>query len=103
MTTASRHRCRRARERAGLSLGQAAKLLGVTVAELTAAEFTGPYHSCSAERLADLYGVSVPWLLGECDQFDYAAVRSIPGSDTLWFSDRDEIAELLASLPRRPS
>jgi len=99
----AKNRCRRARENAGLSLSQAAGLLGVTVAELTAAEVAGPWHNCHAARLADFYGVSVEWLTGEVDLRDYAAVDRIPGGRELPFRDRDVVAELLASLPGRKS
>ena len=101
MEIVRKHRCRRARELAGLSLGQAARKLGVTIAELTSAELTGPWGNCGAGRLADLYGVSVAWLIGETALRDYAAVDRIPGGRELPFHDRDAIAELLAALPMR--
>lgn len=103
MNIDAKNRCRRARKNVGLSLCQAARLLGVTVADLTAAEFAGPWHNCSADRLADFYGVTVEWLTGEVPLRDYAAVDRIPGGRELPFCDRDAVAELLAALPRRAS
>ena len=90
-----------ARKRAGLSTGQAARLLGVAVAELLAVDLAEPSYTIAVERLADLYGVSVEWLTGECDLRDYAAIDRIPGGRELWFRDRDMLAELFASLQRR--
>jgi len=61
-------RLRSAREAAGLTQGQAAKLLGLhrpTVSEIEAGR-----RKVSAEELvqfADIYGVSVSWLTGEGD------------------------------------
>lgn len=61
-------RLRTARERAGLSQGQAARLLEMhrpTISEIEASR-----RRVAAEeltRFADLYGVTVSWLAGEKD------------------------------------
>jgi hypothetical protein len=95
------NRYRLSRERAGLSTGQAARLLGVTADELRAAERAEPSCTITTERLADLYGVAVEWLTGACALRDYAAIDRIPGGRELLFCDRNMLAELFASLPRR--
>lgn len=95
------NRSRMARERAGLSLSQAAKLLGWTETELAHNEREHPESVRHHDRLADIYGVSVEWLLGEVPLRDYAAVRTLHGHERLCFSDRDELATFMASLPTR--
>lgn len=101
-----KNRSRRARENAGLSIGQAALRLGLTNVELNAMETTD-LAFWDADRgkarhatIADLYDVSVPWLRGEGEHCDYAAVNQIPGGRELPFADRDALAELLASRPK---
>lgn len=92
----------RAREQSGLSSCQAARLLGITVAEPRAVEIT--QRSCctiTAGRLADIYGVSVEWLTGEAPYRDYAAVDRAPGAHALTFHDRDVLAEFMALARRR--
>ncbi len=97
------NRSRRARELAGLSLGQAARLLGIARDALIAIEISGlifqqiDLGELPHTRLADLYGVSVAWLRGEVPLCDYAALDRIPGGRDLPFADRDAIAELLAA------
>ena len=62
-------RIRKARELAGLSQGQAAKILGLHRPSITAAEAGN--RKVSAEEIskfADLYKVGVSWLLGEGEQ-----------------------------------
>lgn len=97
----SEHRSRLARERAGLSIGQAAKLLGVdrgVIRQIEAAPIVD--REDRAKQMAELYGVNVPWLLGEAPQHDYAWVDKTPGGDKLSSNDRDTIAEFAASMPR---
>jgi DNA-binding XRE family transcriptional regulator len=91
------NRFARARAYAGLSLGQAAKLLGTSRAELEAIE-RGDI-AIEPQCLADLYGCSIAWLIGEKPLHDYDRLNRIPGGDTLYSGDRAKIAELLASLP----
>jgi transcriptional regulator with XRE-family HTH domain len=96
------NRFARARVNAGLSLGQAAKLLGISTAELlTVEESMLTLVQSNLTRLADLYGCSVAWLTGEVPLRDYAALHRIPGTRELYFVDQEQLAELLASLPAR--
>ena len=95
------NRCRRAREGAGLSVGQAARLLGVPVDQVVCVEESdAAYAAADTARLADLYGVNLDWLSGRTGLCDYGALKRIDGADELYFADREQIAELLASLPR---
>lgn len=100
------NRARRAREGAGLSVGQAAKLLGIdrdalqVVEEEDSAFWSAP--ATLRRKMADVYGVSEAWLGGQGDLRDYAALDRIPGGRDLTFHDRDILAEVLASRPRRP-
>lgn len=65
--TASPDRLRRARELAGLSLSQAAKLLGWAQSPLYALETGagGPPTDADLSRLAELYHVPIAYLLGD--------------------------------------
>lgn len=97
----SEHRLSIARDRAGLSLGQAAKLLGMERSELAIVEALPVVVRCAyVEKMADLYGVNVPWLLGETPRHDYEAMKDARGWDSLPQSDKDTVAEFAASLPR---
>jgi transcriptional regulator with XRE-family HTH domain len=106
IVSATTNRARRAREGAGLSIGQAAKLLGVdrdvlfNVEELDSAFWSTP--ATFRRNMADVYGVSEAWLGGQGDLRDYAALDRIAGGRELPFHDRDVLAEVLASRPRRP-
>lgn len=94
------HRYRRARERAGLTLGQAARLLGWTVVDLSAIETAAQrVHPATETKLAELYGVNVEWLGGDKERCDYASLKDVRGYDELSFHDRDVLAEFAASLP----
>lgn len=95
------HRFKLARERAGLSLGQAAKLLGIERHALEQIE-ARPIadREDQAEQLAELYMVNVPWLTGAAPLRDYEAMKSARGYDKLTEHDRDTVAEFAASLPR---
>jgi transcriptional regulator with XRE-family HTH domain len=97
------NRSRRARENAGLSIGQAARMLGVEIGQLRRVEESdGAYADADPPRLADLYGVNLEWLSGRCAQHDYERLNRWPDAAELPFRDRDMIAELYASLPRQP-
>ena len=99
MTTINRSR--RARESAGLSLGQASRLTGMSMQQLhSIEERDAAYADADPAPLADVYGVNVEWLSGRSDLRDYARLKSLAGSDELPFRDRDMIAELFASMPR---
>jgi predicted transcriptional regulator len=95
------HRARRARENAGLSIGQAAKLLKMERDELIRIEETTHLECECVEQLADLYGVNVPWLLGDVDRYDYERVDALRCADKLTPEDRDVIAEFVAALPQK--
>jgi transcriptional regulator with XRE-family HTH domain len=104
MTDADRmaERVRRAREMAGLSLGQAARVLGClrqTVADFEAGYSTPqPSH---LQQMADVYRVSLAWLRGDDVKFPEATVRWLaqaPISD----EDRDRLLELLTALDGQP-
>lgn len=97
------NRCRLARERAGLSIGQAAKLLGIDRAELQRIEDPSRQMVERADDLAALYHVDVEWLTGHKPLRDYDAMRGVRGYDELSPHDRDAVAEFAASLPSRPS
>ena len=102
MTTLNRSR--RARESAGLSIGQAARLLGIEVDQVRRIEeHDAAYADADPERIAELYGVGVDWLSGRSKLRDYEPLKSMAGADKLSFRDRDALAELFASLPRRSS
>lgn len=100
------NRCRIARERAGLSPGQAAKLLGVdpaVIEQFEAADVDDIWEEgvTFAGRMAELYRVGLEWMLGQVERYDYAAVEAMPGADKLTSQDRLELAETVASMPRR--
>ncbi len=96
------NRSRLARERAGLSVGQAAKLLALTRDDLIRIEeLDSAFWDADHARLCDVYGVNGEWLSGRRDQRDYAALKGIPGAEDLPFHDRDIIAEVMAARPQR--
>lgn len=94
------NRLRRARERAGLSVGQAARLMGLDRDELLEIEEELPLPASVAERFVEIYGTRVEWLTGEVALHDYARVDKIKGAGKLSFHDRDIVAEFAASIPR---
>ena len=103
----TKHRAKLARERAGLSVGQACKLLGLTrdvllCIEDTDSAFDSAFVDADGIRaaMADVYGVNPEWLAGDIPQHDYARVDRMEGADKLTFHDRDIIAELVAAMPR---
>ena len=96
-------RLKAAREQAGLTQGQVARLLGLhrpSVSEMEAGR-----RSVSAEELAtpDTYGVSVAWLL-DGDAGDMSRVRYEMAArklSTMRQEDLDQLMQLLASLKRK--
>jgi transcriptional regulator with XRE-family HTH domain len=97
-------RLKAAREQAGLTQGQVARILGLhrpSVSELEAGR-----RSVSAEELAILaetYGVSVDWLLNAQD-VDPSRVRyelAARKLSNMRAEDLDQLLELLASLKRK--
>ena len=61
------------------------------------------YADANVPRLAEIYGVNIEWLSGRCELHDYEPLKSLTNADRLSFRDRDMIAELYASLPRKRS
>lgn len=95
-------RYKRARERAGLSEEQAGKLLGQDGDFIRGVEDGTEVVTPNGNAwLAALYGVSIPWLLGEVPQYDYDAMKDVPGWDDLTDHDRDVVAEFAATLWRK--
>lgn len=91
-------RLTRAREMAGLSIGQAAKRLGWARGPLHAMEI-GAGHSPSDDdlrRLAELYGVSVEWLRGEAVELPESTRQLLREVDH--DGDRARLTELLTAI-----
>jgi transcriptional regulator with XRE-family HTH domain len=62
----SKQRLRRGREISGLTMGQAARLLGMRVPDLSLMELNGVhYDDDRLPALAALYQTTVAWLLGD--------------------------------------
>lgn len=98
----SEHRFRLARKQAGLTLGQAALMLGTTTVHISAIE--NDQHNPSPgelKNMADVYGVNVEWMMGTSEQHDYAKIDSIHGAEKLSPHDRDVIAQFAASMPKK--
>lgn len=100
-------RLTRAREMAGLSVGQAVNLLGWPRAQLLAVEASDTPPSGEVIRaLADLYGTSVEWLRGEpvdLRESTRAVLRQVEHA-----GDRATLTELLEAVqgtapPNQPS
>lgn len=102
------NRCQCAREQAGLSVGQAAKLLGVertVIEQFEAADVDDIWEEgvTFAGRMAELYCVRLEWMLGGVARYDYDFVDGMRGAENLRPRDRETLAEFAASLPRRKS
>jgi hypothetical protein len=96
------NRSKLARERAGLTIGQAARLLNMPSGDLLGIEERdSDFDATDQMKLAALYQVRIEWLTGDAELRDYASVDKIDGADKLSFHDRDIIAEFAASIPRR--
>lgn len=98
------NRSKLARERAGLSVGQAARLVDIErefllLVEERDSHFADLDHE-EVEKMADVYGVNVPWLRGEVPRRDYEAMKDARGWDDITDHDRDVIAEFAAAMPR---
>src|SRR5436190_2076184 len=97
-------RLRGAREQAGLTQGQVARLLGLHRPSIS--EMEAGRRSVSAEELAtlaDTYGVSAAWLLdgeaGDVSRVRYEmAARKL---SSMRPEDLDQLMQLLASLKRK--
>lgn len=92
-----------ARERAGLSLGQAARLLGISEDDVRNTEQDDEICLQYADDLAYVYGVNKDWLLGKVPRYNYAILDGVKGADELPPHDRKVVAEFAASLPKRGS
>jgi len=97
------HRLALARQRAGLSLGQAAQMLGMQRPALEQLEAGPTPDELTCARLARLYEVNIPWLRGdvperapESELSRVVCTRGGPLSE----HDRDELLSLIASLPK---
>lgn len=99
----TRHRCREARERAGLSIAQASLLTGIpaTALSLVEADPSLPLSAREVSIMSDYYAVRPEWLSGQCEQYDFESVDKIKGAEYLTPHDRWVIAEFVASMPRR--
>jgi transcriptional regulator with XRE-family HTH domain len=95
------NRSQLARERAGLSIGQAASLLNMSTSDLSAIEERATIMPEHANRLAEVYQVRVEWLAGEVELRDYSVVDGMNGAENISPHDRDAVAEFAASMPRR--
>lgn len=96
-------RLRLARERAGLSQGQAARLLAMhrpTISEIEAGNRR--VLAEELEKFADLYDVGELWILGKVDEEDLVLKMAARGIDRLTDDDREKLISLLASLPGTP-
>lgn len=92
-------RYRRARELAGLSLGQAARLLGigiVDVIELESATDTPAIQTIPAQHVASMYGVSLAWLEGAEPVLPPVAQQLLRSMDST--TDRARVEELLGAI-----
>lgn len=104
-----KHRLTRARVLAGLSVGQAAKLLTMARVDLETLEAgENDPDEFTARRMADVYGVGVPWMLGQIPQFatqeevkkSLVCARTSKGRQ-ITDKDREAIAEFTAMLKGR--
>lgn len=87
------------RELSGLSAAQAAKLLDITEARLGSFERGKSKPAPMMLRdMANVYGVSLPWLEGSPPVSSKQTAELLKYSD-LSFSDRDKIEEVIGSLP----
>jgi len=101
--TEKKNRSARARELAGLTLGQAARLLDTTIpADLLRVEASPEVPPDWISRLSELYRVSPEWLTGSVPQYDYTAVDGVRGAENITAHDRDVVAEFAALLRRDP-
>lgn len=96
-----KNRCKEAREQAGLSVGQASRMLGCDIDYLNLFEqrdLSTP--DGLRDRMVEVYGCSEEWLKGEGPDRDYATLKTVKGSEDLSDHDRDVVAKFIASLPR---
>lgn len=100
-------RLQRAREEAGLSLAQAARLLGLKQSYLgNVEEGTTEAEGDLMKHLADLYAVNLDWLLGgkhQCDEQKLLAAVGIVARDIDRWKQGDlkNAMELIRSISRQ--
>jgi hypothetical protein len=92
----------KARVNAGLSLGQAARLIGVEKDVLQKAEVAdvADLPSGLTTRMTEVYRVDPDWMLGAKPLRDYDAMKNARGYENVSQHDKDIIAEFAASLPK---
>lgn len=91
-------RIRRARELAGLTIGQAARRIGWTVVDVSSFETGSATPSEIQLRMfADLYGVNLAWLQGADPVVAPATRALICGADISW-AERDGLLELFGAI-----
>lgn len=95
-----KNRSRRARIVSGLSVKQAAHLLGVGHEYITQLEESEKIDVEMLPKLVSLYSVRKEWLTGEVPQHDYSVVDAMRGASKLTPHDRDAVAEFAALLRR---
>jgi transcriptional regulator with XRE-family HTH domain len=98
------NRAKRARERAGLTASQAAKLMNMETSDLLAIEENDSmFANADQAKLADYYGVNIPWLRGEVPLRDDTRLKDVKGWDDLSRHDQNVISEFAAALPKKVS
>lgn len=102
----TRNRSKLARERAGLSIDQAVKMLDVEREQLISIEESDATFFDYVDQelriqMADIYGTNLAWLAGDITRYDYDAVKQVKGATALSSHDRDVVAEFIAALPKR--
>jgi transcriptional regulator with XRE-family HTH domain len=97
------NRARMARTRAGLSLGQAARITGIdiTVISRIELELKEPIDPAIVAKMCDVYAVNPAWLTGATPQHDYDALAKMKGADDLCEHDKDIVAEFIAAMQKR--
>jgi transcriptional regulator with XRE-family HTH domain len=92
-------RLRSARERAGLSQGQTARLLGVhrpTISEIEAGRRA--VKADELTRLADLYGVTISWLTGADSETPQHVLLAARKMSKLKEPDLERVLQLIETL-----
>jgi len=89
---------------AGLSIGQAARLIGVERPVIEEAEKAdvGDLASGLTTRMAEVYHVDPDWMLGVKDQYDRESMKGARGYDALSKHDKDIVDEFAASMSKKP-
>lgn len=92
-------RVRRGRELAGLTMGQASRLLGITLTSLSDLEMgRSTPNERELELLADCYGCSLAWLAGLREAQVSDATKDVLRSANITSDEREDLIELLGSI-----